>query len=86
MDNGTNEIEFINKKTSMRLTAPVPVFMEDMAELFVLFATACGFQYEIVREYICPEGISWEVSKACAEVRKEYEMRDHPIEEDDEAR
>lgn len=77
-----DELEFINNKTGMKLSAPAPIYMEDLAELFSIFALACGYQPETVKEYICPEGIAVEIYEACAKVRKEYEMRDQSIEEE----
>lgn len=87
MAENIDELEFIDKKNGIKITAKAPIFMEDMAELLSIFAIACGFMPETVKEYINPEGISNEIYDACRAIRKEYEMRDHPIEEeDDEAR
>jgi hypothetical protein len=78
-----DELEFINNKTGIKLSAKAPIYMEDLAELFSIFALLCGYQPETVKEYICPEGIGSEIYEACAKVRKEYEMQGKPEWEDD---
>ena len=66
-------LEFINKTTGVKISAPIPSSMEDMAELLAIFACICGFTDESIKEYIAPEGIDTLLFNACKEVRKEYE-------------